>query len=157
MLPQLSVLLQKNPCKGSFINHVDQFSGLFDPPPPCGPNMDFWLTPLANHVDFSDTPPFLKFFYSKIIHNLLRKVIFLQFFWKLWCRLFFFLNHFWKRGILKQKKVHMDHPLDPPSPLVDWHGQFGNPPSPLTGPRGLWMTPKLDVCNMHVKIYWSGT
>ena len=44
--------------KGLFINHVDHFSGLFDPPlPPCGPNMDFWLTPLANHVDFSDTPP----------------------------------------------------------------------------------------------------
>ena len=51
----------------------------FDPPPSCGPNMDFALTPLANHEDFSDTPLF-EIFYSKIIHDLLRKKFFLQFF-----------------------------------------------------------------------------
>ena len=31
------------------------------PPPPCGPNMDFWLTPLPNHMDFSDIPPHMLF------------------------------------------------------------------------------------------------
>ena len=126
---------------------MDQFSELFDPPSPLVDlTWTFGWPPLLTMWTFQiPPPPFLKFFDSKIIHNLLRKVFFLQFFWKLWCRLFFFLNHFWKRGILKQKKVHMDHPLDPPSPLVDWHGQFGNPPSPLTGPRGLWMTPNLKA------------
>ena len=36
-------------------------------------------------------------------------------------------NNIFKKGNL----VHMDNALDPPSPLVDWHGQFRNPPSPL--------------------------
>ena len=49
---------------------------------------------------------------------------------------------FEKEGLYTRKKVHMDHPLDPSSPLVDLHGQFGNP-LPLTRPRGLWMTPNV--------------
>ena len=41
--------------------------------------MDFWLTPLANHVDFSDTAPLFEKFNKQIINKLLRIIFFHNF------------------------------------------------------------------------------
>ena len=132
-------------------------------------NFQDFLTPSPPLVDLTWTfgwpplltiwtfqSPFLKFFYSKLIHNLLRKFFFLQFFWKLWCRLFFFLNHFWKRGILKQKKVHMDHPLDPPPPLWTDMDNLETPLPPywstwfMNDPLG-WKITGLTPANLYLR------
>ena len=43
--------------KGTSINHVDGFLGIFNPPPPMWTNVEFRQTPLRNHVDFHMTPP----------------------------------------------------------------------------------------------------
>ena len=47
--------------KGTTINHVDGFLGIFNPPPPMWTNVEFRQTPLKNHVDFHAQPPPLLF------------------------------------------------------------------------------------------------
>ena len=46
--------------KGTSINHVDGFLGIFNPPPPMWTNVEFRQTPLKNHVDFRVTPLYFK-------------------------------------------------------------------------------------------------
>ena len=85
----------------------------FWPPPACGHNMDFWLYPLANHVDFSDTPPLLKIFYNKIIHNLL---VFFSIFFIIEMQIIYFLKIIF--GFLTRKKSTWTIPLTPSPPLL---------------------------------------
>ena len=56
-----------------------------------------------------------------------------------------FLNSCTKNWSPKKVFVHVDKPLTLPPPNVDKHGFFGNPPSPLSCPHGLWMPPMLRL------------
>ena len=51
-----------------------------------------------------------------------------------WAQLFvlakIFKNMHENTFLKRSNFVHMDHVSDPPSPLVDWHGQLRDPPTP---------------------------
>ena len=94
--------------------------------------MDILGTPLPVHVDFSMTPPPLALFPKKFSNyqfiGILKSKHNTSYLWNIK------LIHYSQIPDIKSKNVgiiiHMDRGLDPPSPHVDKHGHFGNPPPP---------------------------
>ena len=123
------------------------FWGFLTPPPPLWTNMDILGTPLPVHVDFSMTPS--RFISKKIFKVPIYWKFKIQTYYKLFVE-YLVPNTFILHSSLIQYLqileikcknvgiiIHMDRGLDPPSPHVDKHGHFGNPPSPLGCPHGL--------------------
>ena len=119
--------------KGSSTNHVDSFLGFFDPPSPLvDKHGHFGNPPPCPCGFFNDPPPpsalFPKKFSNYQFIGILKSKHNTSYLWNIK------LIHYLQIPDIKSKNVgiiiHMDRGLDPPSPHVDKHGHFGNPPPP---------------------------
>ena len=123
------------------------FWGFLTPLPPCGQTWTFWEPPSLSMWIFQWPPS--RFISKKIFKVPIYWKFKIQTYYKLFVEYLVpntFILHssliqYLQIPEIKCKNVgiiiHMDRGLDPPSPHVDKHGHFGNPPSPLGCPHGL--------------------
>ena len=135
--------------RGSSTNHVDSFLGVFDPPSPLVDKRGHFGNPPPCPCGFFNDPPPFGFISKKIFKVPIYWKFKIQTYYKLFVE-YLVPNTFILHSSLIQYLqileikcknvgiiIHMDRGLDPPSPHVDKHGHFGNPPSPLGCPHGL--------------------